>query len=347
MSIDYLLPADVNFPAQIKKVGIVNNMSNTPDNHRIVSKDTILRRYENARRVTFHNGDPVIATESFAEALAEQNYFDVVIICDSALRANDRIPREETLSKREVQELTKDLGVDMLIALENLQIKISRVISAAAQGGYWGTIDAKIQPLLTLYIPQRTLPLVQVSKSDSIFWEDSGVNHSRLSTLKITDEEIIKEASEYAGSIPIKYLLPHWTKGARFYYSGGNSYLRDAAIMVKHEEWDKAYARWKQLYDKNSKKKNKKRMFAAFNIALYHEMSDSIPEAQKWLKEAIELAAEIIDHRYVPAINQHSTTSNQVMYRYYGGQLNKRNKANSYLEIQMGRFNEEKTENKE
>lgn len=63
-----------------------------------------------------------------ARAIADGNYFDEVVICDSALRADDKIAREETLSQEEVGELTDKLDVDFLIALENLQLKATKYI---------------------------------------------------------------------------------------------------------------------------------------------------------------------------------------------------------------------------
>ena len=63
-----------------------------------------------------------------AEEIAHQNYFDEVVICDSALRANDKLARENMLSQEEVSQLASDLGVDFIIALENLQFKATKTI---------------------------------------------------------------------------------------------------------------------------------------------------------------------------------------------------------------------------
>ena len=41
ISIDYLQPADLSFPPQLRKVAIVNNTSNTPDNKLITTTEKI------------------------------------------------------------------------------------------------------------------------------------------------------------------------------------------------------------------------------------------------------------------------------------------------------------------
>lgn len=44
LSIDYMLPAEVSFPPTLKRVAIVNNMPEVPDNKLIVSEEAEKRR---------------------------------------------------------------------------------------------------------------------------------------------------------------------------------------------------------------------------------------------------------------------------------------------------------------
>lgn len=88
ISIDYLQAADLSFPPQLRKVAIVNNTSNAPDNKLITQSDKIKENSPIVSRATAYvNGDTKVATEALAEEIAHQNYFDEVVICDSALRA--------------------------------------------------------------------------------------------------------------------------------------------------------------------------------------------------------------------------------------------------------------------
>ena len=137
LSIDYMLPAEVSFPSALRRVAVVNNMPPIPDNKLILEENDEKKKDETeiARKTKYFNGDGKIATESLAEALANENYFDEVIICDSALRAHDMIPRESTLSKEEVEKLTQSLGADLLIALENVQMRSIRKIEYLPEWG--------------------------------------------------------------------------------------------------------------------------------------------------------------------------------------------------------------------
>lgn len=139
LSIDYMLPAEVSFPSALRRVAVVNNMPPIPDNKLILEENDEKKKDETeiARKTKYFNGDGKIATESLAEALANENYFDEVIICDSALRAHDMIPRESTLSKEEVEKLTQSLDADFLIALENVQMRSIRKIEYLPEWGVY------------------------------------------------------------------------------------------------------------------------------------------------------------------------------------------------------------------
>jgi len=103
LSIDYMLPAEISFPNELKRVAVVNNVSDTPDNTLPPKDNTIKNKNELSRAVAYHEGQPALTTEALAKAIAEQNYFNEVVICDSALRASSDLG---TVSGRGLHHLT-------------------------------------------------------------------------------------------------------------------------------------------------------------------------------------------------------------------------------------------------
>ena len=193
LAIDYMLPADVSFPPSLKRVAIVNNMPEVPDNKPILAKEKKKDDFEIASKTDYYNGNAAIATESLAEALAHENYFNEVVICDSALRAHDVTPREGALSQEETNRLVHDLDVDFLIALENVQIRSVRKIKYMRDWGiYYGTVDARIYPTVRIYLPNRSTPMATINANDSIFWEETG-NGPFVQGNLISEEELIKQ----------------------------------------------------------------------------------------------------------------------------------------------------------
>ncbi len=236
LSIDYMLPAEVSFPPSLKRVAVVNNMPSIPDNKLIVEETDEKKKDETeiARKTKYFNGNAKITTEALAEALANENYFDEVVICDSMLRANDMIPRESTLSKSEVESLTESLNVDFLIALENIQIRSLRKIEYLREWGvYAGTIDVKVYPTVKVYLPNRNGPMVTINTNDSIFWDYAAPSIAQAGAGLISETEMLKEASEFAGTVPVKYMLPHWKTASRYLFTSGSVNMRDAADYVR------------------------------------------------------------------------------------------------------------------
>ena len=339
LSIDYMLPAEVSFPSSLKSVAIVNNMPTAPDNKLIVDEASKKDETEIARKTGYYNGDAKIATEALAEALAHENYFNEVVICDSALRSNDMFARETTLSKSEVEELTASLNVDFLIALENVQIRTIRKIEFIPEWNFYlGTLDAKVYPTVKVYLPSRNGPMVTVSANDSIFWENSSNNMAGAGAGLINDKEMVAEASEFAGTIPVKHLLPHWKTASRYLFTSGSVNMRDAAVLVRENNWDEAIELWKQVYEK--KKKGKQKMYAAYNIALGYEMKDSIHTAEDWALKAQKVAYDIDkidDKKDAGAINYLDVPNYFAMTRYLA-ELVERKEGMTRLNVQMQRF---------
>lgn len=338
LSIDYMNPAEVSFPAVLRKVAIVNNTSSTPDN-KLISEEKERNEEDEMYAVAYSNGKANITVESLANAIAAQNYFDEVVICDSALRAKDLMPRENTLSMSEVDELTADLNVDFIISLENLQIKATKKISYfPLWNAYRGTVDAKVFPSIKVYIPGRKNPMVAINPNDSIFWEEFGSSPTQVLSRLINDTQIVDEASDFAGSMPVTYLLPYWKTAYRYIYSNGSVNMRDAAVYVREDNWDKAQKLWEQEYQ--TSKRDKKKMRAAFNLAVCYEMTDSLEKAVKWAKEAKELAKKVDKTDKKEKLNE-DTASNYVLTTAYLIKLKERMGGLARLREQMDRFKDD------
>ena len=247
-SFERLQPADINFPEQVRSVGVVNGVPST------------------------NRGDGKVVAETFAHEIAAADYFNQVVICDSVLKSFDRV---------QTDSLIQALGVDMLFAIEQVEVELEK-------GTYYipelmakvPVIDGIVTPLVRAYVAGREAPLFSITKQDTICWE---------LRQDLTEEIIIKEASEYAAKLPMQYLLPSWKEVDRYYFDGGNVEMRDAGFFVREGNWDEASGLWQTLYNT---KKGKVKMRAAYNLALYHELQDDFDKAKEYLNVASSLASE-------------------------------------------------------
>lgn len=338
LSVDYMLPADISFPASLKRVAIVNNAAEVSEQaEQPAAKEENINATTTLQHQTY-NGNASLTAEALAEALAQGNYFEEVVICDSSLYDPQQDTVSSPLSAREVNQLVNQLNVDFLISLENIQLSSSRKISYLRDWGFfYGTVDVKVFPTVRVYLPNRKGPMATINSNDSIFWEETEATESALRAHLIDDKEMIRQASEFAGTVPVKHLLPYWKTVNRYFFSGGSVNLRDAAIYAREHNWDKAIELWKAHYDS---KKGKQQMYAAYNLALGYEMKDDMNQALEWALKAQQIARKIdkideqekIDSAHMP---------NFLMTSIYVNELQERKDGIMRLNAQMERFKDE------
>lgn len=304
ISFDQLQAADISFPDMVRKVAVINNMPvlKTEDGHKVLSAEL--------------EGDGKMASETLAECIANVNYFDQVIICDSMFRAQDEVPRANVVfSNEEIRKLSEDLGVDMIFSFDRIHIQTKPGVAFLSDFPLpVEVVEGAISPVIRVYMPQRNKPLFVVAKQDTISWQVDPT---------LSDQKIIKDASEYVASVSVDYLLPHWNEVTRFYYDGGNVEMRDAAVFLRENNWNEACNLWKAAYEK---RKGQSKMRAAFNIALYYEVNDQLEQAREWLENARKLVK--------------AGSTDEQLIAFYSLELENRVNKLSKLKIQMKRFDD-------
>lgn len=294
-SYDRLQAAEISFPDAIRNVGVVNYVP-------AVSGDDLAKG--------LFEGDGVVAAETFAGHLASADYFDNVVICDSALRTQEM---SDILPRAMADSLIQALDVDLLFVWERIGVEVGEgSIFLQELMSTVPTVDAVVTPVVRCYAYGRQSPLYSLNKSDTVSWELSP---------SLTYGQLLKDVSEYAGSMPVTYLLPHWKTLERCYFMGGNLEMRDAGTCIRENDWDGAADLWLQLYNR---KKGKSKMRAAFNLAVYSEIQEDYEQAYRYLEEALTLVDE---DSYEWRLIQH-----------YRIQLKEQADQYGRLKIQMNRF---------
>ena len=285
ISFERLQPASVSFPDQVRKVGVVGYVS----------------QVENEAQATTLKGDGLLAAESLAQEIAETHYFDQVIMGDSVQ------------SGQSVDHLIQTMDVDMLFVMEQVDIQLMEgALFIPELMMTVPAIDAAVTPIIRVYTQKRKAPLFTVSKTDTISWEYRP---------NLTQDQVVKDASEYAAIMSMNHLLPYWEEIHRYYYDGGSVEMRDAGVYLREQEWERAASLWETVY---MQKKGKSKMRAAFNLAVYHESQGNFEQAKEYLDAASRLAGE--------------GTSDDGLIKYYQLQLDSQAKRNQQLKLQMKRF---------
>jgi len=135
------------------------------------------------------------------------------------------------------------------------------------------------------YQPAIQMKLAQYSFSDTIdFYRN---NSCEVVFSPDTMRNLLYSACFYTGKKVGERLTPVWDDAAqRFFYTGPSKNLRDAAGLVKKNQWNEASQIWNAL----SVEKNKSLACkASFNMALAWERADDLDQALIWISYADSL----------------------------------------------------------
>lgn len=266
LSVDTLMPADVSFAPEVKRVAILNNtVSPAEESNKAPLLNTTLQA----------EGKNVC--ERLAEYIANANYFEQVIISDSMLRTDGSDTQAAILSPRQVLDWTRDLQVDMLFVVDDASIQTKSTFAYTTDSGEERVpvVSGALSLETHVYLPGRDRPFQHFLDRDTIYWEADG----------LTRKQIREDAVEYLAQLPVSHITPLWDTVERYYFRGGSINMRDAAVALQENDWELARQSWEAEYH-TKKGKNKAR--AAFNLALYHEMNDNSSQAMSYLKDSLQ-----------------------------------------------------------
>ena len=276
-------PAEVTFPEYVRKVLIVNNAAPQPSDEGYtytlygVKQDTCRAKVDSA---LFE------ASRSLGETILEGAYFNDVLLYNQPLRIDSFYLSDPKLTPAQVTALCDANGADAIISWDRLLFEMKKEVDRLGEGLILGTVDVRMGGVLRSYLPGKEGPLATVVVGDSISWTESANGENMLDELLPTAEEALSMAGQYIGTKATPNFVPHWINETRWYFSGMGSQWKEAAAYAATDKWDKANARWKQVYDR-SKGKNKAR--AASNLALSEEMSGHLDKAREWAQRSYEL----------------------------------------------------------
>lgn len=315
ITVEQLTPGSITLPENIKSVAVLNNFN---QNNVII----------NCNPATVVECDGKRVTDSFAHQLAESNYFNEVVISDSALcDSSFNVPH--ILTPQEVKQLCNIFVVDMLITVDYAcAIDNNRLLSNLKSENFRvvRTRETIVYSIVHYYFPNREKPLKAFTYKDVLHW-----NNLR----EMTAENIQKEAENMAAVQPAEPFLPKWQQNQRAFFTDGCPEMRQAEVYLIEGKWNDAYSLWEQI--SNSKGKNMQKR-AWFNMALYFEMNDNINKAFDCLNKAKEIEMKKLktDEQGIVV----NPTEDYYIIQEYHRALVAREKEILLLDAQLNRINE-------
>ena len=242
VSYERLQPADVSFPTQIQKVGIVNNMPVVHQDYKKV--DYISASLE---------GDGEVATESLAQEVVSVNYFDQVVMYEKKIRKST-YPLDQPISKEMVDDLIRILDVDMLLAMERVNVELKEsIIFIPELYATVPAVDGIVTSVVRAYLKQREEPLFTVQKTDTLCWEI---------TPKLTYGDVVKDVSnniydKKKGKAKMRaaYNLAVYSE-MKDDFEYAKEYLATACALADEGSWEHQLILFYQMKLEEERKKN-------------------------------------------------------------------------------------------
>lgn len=259
LNIEQMLPPEVISEHAKRSVGVVNNFS---QNNVVVANQEMM--------ILPCNADTV--KEKVALAFANADIMERVVVLDSLLYHPDSTTRH-ILTQAEVNNLCQKLNVEMIYSIEYACLAFNPTARFIAR-----TLDAYL--CARIYTPDRdSIAGTSVMDKETLdYWVNST---EEIATLAPQIPALLAQNA-------IEPYLPSWKERGRAFYHDRLCYaLREAKVYVHEGNWAEAAKQWQSL--KNSKLRNY-RFMAAYNMALYYEMTDNIEAALASLALAEELS---------------------------------------------------------
>ena len=259
LSVEQMVPPEIMPNHAASSVGVINNFSK--NNVVIVNEDALIIPCD---------ADSV--KEQIAIGFSNGGMLERVVVFDSLLYHPDSVT-PHVLAQSEINAICDRLEVDMLYSIDYACVAINQAPRYVGRP-------------MNAYLCSR----IYTPDKDSI--SGSATMDKRMLESWIYDtvyvDEMIREVPSQLAEMAVEPYFPTWKKRERvFYYDRLNFALREAKVYVGEANWEAAAEQWKDL---SSSKLRVYRFMAAFNMALYYEMKDSVEKAIAQLDAAKELA---------------------------------------------------------
>lgn len=261
LSVEQMIPPEIMPKYGASSVGVVNNFS--PNNVIVVNEDALI-----------YPCDADSVKEHIALSFADAGMLDRVVVLDSLLYHPDSVA-PHIFTQEKVNALCERLEVDMLYSIDYACVTINRAPRTVGRP-------------MNAYLCSRIYTPDKDTISGTATIDKKVVDSWAYDTAQV--HEYMPQVPRLLAETAIEPYFPTWKERERvFYFDRLNYALREAKVYVGEGNWDAAAEQWRSLA---ASKNRNRRYMAAYNMALYYEMTDSIDRAIAQLDQAKSLAVK-------------------------------------------------------
>jgi len=281
-------PGAMTFPAEMRRVLIVNHALPQQD----VPFESTVRQLSPSMTITA-DSTAFDFCRTLGGALSEFPGFDDVRLLEGCFRQDESPLSSTPLSRKEVERLSDEHEVDIVISLDRLLFRLNEYYATISGVEVQGIMNVEVSGVLRVYKPDREVPLTTILLVDTItpdLWfeqDDKSVWDLFFSS---DPANLLRESASFLAYEARKHFVPYWEPDIRWYFGSYETKWKEAAMYAEAERWDSALAIWRALYEGAASAK--KKAYLASNIALAEELMGDLPQALAYATTSHQLMSQ-------------------------------------------------------
>ncbi len=249
--------------------------------------------------------------KAMGNILFESGRYDYVIPEDRFLPAEKNSFLVHELPWSTVKNLCETYHTDALISIDHLKTRVHTSFDRNSYfnpfgGGFYSLVTAKMnisyETLIRVYDPSQEKVLVRKLLQDTLYWEDYAPTINELFNRFTPVKNALFEAGVAIALDFSDEISTNWHQEWREFFTTGDQKLKDAAPLVKNNQWETAMALWKEV-EENTKSKGLKSK-VEYNIALGYELQGDLDQAIEWALKSYNTMYRANTYNYLETLKR-------------------------------------------
>jgi hypothetical protein len=312
-TIDVMEPAELFLPATLNTLLVTHNAHRDTTNNQ-GTRFTIFS--ERLTDTVFR--DPGLADTALAtlqDMLNQIGRFETIINDSAGLglpRETDQYTQQHIAQIKSLSAKTK---ADAVLIFSLLDKSISYDIYYGDFGSTFGEFEAIFSSQWLLINPYTAKLIDQKTIRDTFYlpvsnpYSQSDASNYRQSIQLLTDAAI-ESAIQFAA-----HLSPHYAQTERLIFSKGDKTIKKGYESATQGDWKIAAAHWR---DGLTKKDNKVRAKACFNLALSSEMEGLLEPALEWAQQSYSFFPDTLNATYINILEERNKKQKDILLQMEG-----------------------------
>ncbi len=312
-TIDVMEPAEIYLPKSLNTLLITHNAQRDTSQSQ-GTKFTIFG--EKLTDTVFRNrwlADTALAT--LQDMLGQIGRFETIVDDSSGLGLPDESDKYTQTHLNHLKTQCQDINADAVLIFSLLNKSISYDIYYGDFGNTFGEFEAIFSTRWLLINPFTAKLIDEKIIRDTFYlpvsnpYSQSDASNYRQS-VQLLNDAAISSAIEYAA-----YLSPHYAQTERLIFVKGDKNIKKGYESATMGEWKIAAALWR---DGLSKKDNKIRAKASFNLAVANEMEGLLEPALGWAQQSYNFFPDTLNATYINILEERIKKQKDILLQMEG-----------------------------